>query len=110
LLERQKSGHWDVRQILPPLQDPQENPDPEEWRGAFMGVAFAGERGVYASEGNSGRVSYFDSAGERRRFIDLNQGDFEDSYSGDLALDPVRNILYVVDQANFRVAVIDVRT
>src|SRR5207237_2325805 len=31
-------------------------------------------------------------------------------YSGDLALDAERNILYVVDQANFRVAVVDVRS
>jgi YVTN family beta-propeller protein len=110
LLDRQKSGEWEVRQIVPPSKDPDEKADPEEWRGAFMGLAFAGERGVYASEGNSGRISYFDNTGERRRFIDLNQGDFKDSYSGDLALDPERNIIYAVDQANFRVAVVDVRT
>ena len=39
-----------------------------------MGLAFAGERGVYASEGNSGPISYFDNTGERRRFIDLRPG------------------------------------
>ncbi|HSU67171.1 MAG TPA: alkaline phosphatase family protein [Tepidisphaeraceae bacterium] len=110
LLEKQKSGDWDVRQIVPPHKDSDEKDDPDEWRGVFMGLAFAGERGVYVSEGNSGRVSYFDANGERRRFIDLNQGDYKDSYSGDLAFDPERNVLYVVDQANFRLAVIDVRT
>src|SRR4051794_39659742 len=51
LLERQKSGEWDVRQVVPPTKDPQEKPDPDDWKGAFMGLAFAGERGVYASEG-----------------------------------------------------------
>jgi YVTN family beta-propeller protein len=112
LLERQRNGTYDVRQILPPVR---ENGQPEteenEWRGVFMGVAFHGERGFYASEGNSGRISYFDTGnGERRRFIDLNQGGFDDSYSGDLALDAERNLLYAVDQANFRVAVIDVRS
>src|SRR5205814_990975 len=56
------------------------------------------------------RISYFDTNGERRRSIDLNQGGFADSYSADLALDTERNVLYVIDQANFRVAVVDLRT
>jgi DNA-binding beta-propeller fold protein YncE len=104
---------WDVRQVAPPPKDPtarKNEDDDDEWRGVFMGLAFAGDRGIYASEGNSGRISYFEPDGERRRFIDLNQGEFRDSYSGDLALDAERNILYAVDQANFRIAVIDVRS
>lgn len=112
LLERQRGGGFEARQIVTPRR---ENEEPEsesnEWRGVFMGLAFHGERGFYASEGNSGRISYFDTAtGDRRRFVDLNQGRFEDSYSGDLALDPERNLLYAVDQANFRVAMIDIRS
>lgn len=112
LLERRRGGGFDVRQILPPRRD-DDDPEAEEneWRGVFMGLAFHAERGFYVSEGNSGRISYFDTGnGDRRRFVDLNQGGFSDSYSGDLALDPERNILYAVDQANFRVAVIDVRS
>lgn len=109
-LER-RGAAWDVRHVLPPRKDENEKGDQDdEWRGVFMGLAFSGDRGVYASEGNSGRISYFDGVGERRRFIDLNQGDFQDSYTGDLALDPDRNLLYAVDQANFRVAVMDVRS
>ena len=52
-------------------------------------------------------MSLFDWSAGRRRAIDLNQGGFHDSYTGDLALDAERGILYVVDQANFRVAVIE---
>jgi YVTN family beta-propeller protein len=112
LLERQRNGSFDVRQILPRQRNSDEPEDEgNEWRGVFMGLVFHGERGFYASEGNSGRISYFDSgSGDRRRFVDLNQGGFADSYSGDLALDPERNLLYAADQANFRIAVIDIKS
>jgi YVTN family beta-propeller protein len=114
ILERRRSGGgWDVRQILPPERQNAAEPDDDdeagEWRGAFMGLAFSGDRGVYVSEGNSGKISYFETSGERRRFVDLNLGDYRDCYSADLAIDPDRNILYAVDQANFRVAIIDIR-
>src|SRR5690242_21312434 len=78
LLER-RSGGWEVRQILPRRRedaDDREAEDEDDWRGVFMGLAFAGDRGFYASEGNSGRVAYFDNNGERRRAISLNSGDF----------------------------------
>jgi YVTN family beta-propeller protein len=111
VLDRQRNGDgWDVRQIVAPAKEESDRQEAEDWRGVFMGLAFNGDRGFYASEGNSGRVSFFDGSGERRRFIDLNQKGFDDSYSGDLALDSERGILYAVDQANFRVAVIDTRT
>jgi len=82
----------------------------QDWRGLCMGLAYVNDHAVWASEGNSGRVSLFDWSAARRRSIDLNQGEFKDSYTGDLALDAERNILYVVDQANFRVAVVDLKT
>ena len=75
-----------------------------------MGLAHVNDHSVWASEGNSGRVSLFDWSAARRRAIDLNQGGFRDSYTGDLACDAERGMLYVVDQANFRMAVIDLRT
>jgi DNA-binding beta-propeller fold protein YncE len=112
LLERQRNGNFEARQILP-RQRSGDEPEGEEneWRGVFMGLVFHGERGFYASEGNSGRISYFDTGnGDRHRFVDLNQGGFADSYSGDLALDAERNLLYAADQANFRIAVIDIKS
>ena len=110
ILERDKDGHWSNRQIVARARDTSKDSESAEWRGVFMGLAFYGEHAVFASEGNSGRVSLFDWNTERRRSIDLNRNGFDDSYTGDLALDFQRGILYAVDQANFRVAVIDART
>jgi YVTN family beta-propeller protein len=110
VLERDKSGHWDVRQVAAQSGDPSGEDEDEFWRGVFMGLAFSGEHSFYASEGNSGRISLFDDSGERRRTLDLNRNGFQDSYAGDLAFDSERGILYAVDQANFRVAVIDTRS
>ena len=108
VLEQNKSGRWEVRQILVRNPEIEYGSDDTEWRGVFMGLAFSGEHSVYASEGNSGRVSLFDWNADSRRYIDLNQNGFKDSYAGDLAFDSERGVLYVADQANFRIAVIDV--
>jgi YVTN family beta-propeller protein len=85
-------------------------PDEDDWKSVFMGLAFDNDRRLWASEGNSGRVRLMEvPSGELRRFVDLDQGGFADSYTGDLALDRQRRLLYVVDQANFRVAILDAR-
>ena len=98
--------YWWVRQIS--AAEPGKEED--DWRSVFMGLAFDGERALYASEGNSGRVRLIDPAtGEKKRVYDLNGDAFRDSYTGDLALDRERGFLYVLDQANFRLAVIDLR-
>lgn len=90
--------------------DPGDDPD-DDWRSVFMGLAFAGDTTLFASEGNSGRVRLVDlQTGKRLNRYDLNTGGFHDSYTGDLAFDAARAILYVLDQANFRVAAIDTRT
>jgi DNA-binding beta-propeller fold protein YncE len=113
ILDRNTAGDWAVRQLPAAVRDPDgpdEDEDENRWRGLFMGLAFSGDRTLLASEGNSGRVGIFDTNGEKRRDIDLNQGEFRDSYSGDLAYDSEREILYVVDQANFRVVTIDTKS
>jgi YVTN family beta-propeller protein len=113
IMERVRDN-WEVRNVAPsaqpdsPLRDPQ--PGADAWRGVSTGLAFSGDHNVYVSEGNTGRISLFDSHDERRRIIDINQGGFHDSFTGDLAFDFARNILYAADQANHRVAVIDGRT
>lgn len=84
-----------------------------DWRSVFMGIAFVNEHSAWVSEGNTGKIAQFDwnaAAGGRRRAIDLNQKGYDDSYTGDLALDNERGMLYVVDQANFRIAVVDTRS
>jgi YVTN family beta-propeller protein len=116
VLEQDNSGSWSVQQILAPKKKPTEKEGQafergeESWHTVFMGLAFAGEHTVYASEGNSGRVRMVDlTTGSPRRIYDLNQGGFEDSFTGDLAFDADRGILYILDQANFRMAAIDTR-
>ena len=102
-------GIWQRQQFTARRKgDPDD--DDDEWRSVFMGLAFDDERELYAAEGNSGRVRLVDPlTGKRIRRYDLNTGGFADSYSGDMALDRTRGLLYVVDQANFRVVTIDVR-
>ncbi len=75
-----------------------------------MGISFGDDKTLYASEGNSGRVRVMRMPGARKeRVYDLNQNGYNDSYTGDLALDLKRDLLYVVDQANFRVVTIDTK-
>jgi YVTN family beta-propeller protein len=116
LLELEKNSQWTVRHLLAHTREDDRNGSDSDdsgafgWRGVFMGIAFASERSAFVSEGNSGKVALFDFNSDRRRTIDLNQNGFQDSYTGDLALDHERNLLYAVDQANFRVVVIDTRS
>ena len=115
VLEQDKSGAWSVRQLIAPKKKPVEKEgdrekDDEGWHSVFMGLAFATEHSVYASEGNSGRVRLVDLAtGGAKKIYDLNQDGFEDSFTGDLAFDADRGVIYVLDQANFRMVAIDVR-
>jgi YVTN family beta-propeller protein len=83
----------------------------EAWPSVFMGLAFDRDQDVlFASEGNSGRVRQVRlPKGRALRVYDLNRDGYQDSYTGDLTFDAQRGLLYVVDQANFRVAVIDTR-
>ena len=95
-----------TRKQKPPV--PEE--DDTEWHSVFMGLAFDGDNMLYASEGEPGRIRRVDLArGSSERWLSLNQKGYHDSYTGDLAFDAARGLLYVVDQANFRLAVIDVR-
>ncbi len=102
---------WRTRELRARPRDEKAAPGEDDWRSVFMGLSFSGDRRLFASEGNSGRVREISlPGGEVRRVFELNQGQWRDSYSGDLAFDAQRRILYVVDQANFRVAVFDARS
>ena len=123
VLEQQRDGYWQVRQLVAPkLKKPKPGEAAEkgdershsdglsDWHSVFMGLAFATEHSVYAAEGNTGRVRLVDLAsGAVRKTYDLNRDGFSDSFTGDLAYDADRGIVYVVDQANFRLVAIDVR-
>jgi len=102
---------WQIRQLLTKTKDEKAESEEDDWRSVFMGLAFAEDRKIFASEGNSGRVrSLTVPSGKVQELFHLNQGQYRDSYSGDLAYDAARHILYVVDQANFRVAIFDARS
>jgi YVTN family beta-propeller protein len=106
---KRDNKRWDIRQLVAP-QRGEPGADKDDWRSVFMGLVFSGDRDVWASEGNSGRVRLVHLAdGKAEQIYDLNQGGFRDSYTGDLALDRAREMLYVVDQANFRVVAIDLK-
>jgi len=109
IFDRVPGGRWTSQQIAASSKERMDDFGGSDWRGVFMGLALVNDHTVWASEGNSGRVSQFDWSADRRRVVDLNQGGFHDSYTADLANDPDRGMLYVVDQANFRVAVVDTK-
>lgn len=103
---------WSVRQLRARRGNaPSEPPDDEDdWRSVFMGLAFESNGRLFAAEGNSGRVRHIQiPSGRLLGVFDLNQGDYSDSYSGDIAYDARRELLFVVDQANFRVAVFNTK-
>lgn len=112
VLQQDKKGVWLIHNFLNarPAKEGVPDPDKDDWRSTFMGVAFAGERQIWVSEGNSGRVRLIDAeTGERRRLVDLNQDGAHDTFAGDLAYDAVRGMIYITDQANFRVVAVDAR-
>jgi YVTN family beta-propeller protein len=110
VLEREKNG-WRERDLwarTPGVQGP-EKADPD-WKGVFYGIAFADEHSIWICEGDSGRVRLIDaSSGDTRKLVNLNAGAWKHSFATDLAWDRSRKLLYVVDQANFRLAVVDGR-
>jgi len=108
---RRRGGQWHSQRVETLSRAEAASKDRDAWRSVFMGLAFATENELWVSEGNSGRVRRVNAiSGKTRAVVDLNQGGFADSYTGDLALDPERNLLYVVDQANFRMVVIDAKS
>ena len=111
VLQRDKNGPWEVVQFAAPASERQRTAGAGDTAEAFAGLAFSGERAVFASEGRSGLVRLVDlSTGERGRSFDLNQNGFSGSIASDLAFDNERNLLYVADRANSRLAVIDTRS
>ncbi|HEV3202463.1 MAG TPA: alkaline phosphatase family protein, partial [Bryobacteraceae bacterium] len=112
VLEKQKDA-WRARQLMAPPKPkraPGDPPEEDDWHSVFMGLAFHGDRELFVSEGDTGRIRVIDPrSGAKKYTLNLNQGGFEDSYTGDLALDSRRGVLYVVDQANFRLVAIEIR-
>jgi YVTN family beta-propeller protein len=108
VMEKEKRGTWLIHNLVTARTIKGFEEGDAEWKSVFMGVAFSGEKSAWVAEGNSGRVRLLDlSTGNRRHMIDLNTDGFSDSFTGDLIADDARGLLYVTDQANFRVVIID---
>ncbi len=85
--------------------------DDDDWRSVFLGLAWEDDSKLFASEGNSGRVRHVAiPSGRILGHFHLNEGNWKDSYASDIAYDGDRKLLYVADQANFRVSVFSTRT
>jgi YVTN family beta-propeller protein len=75
------------------------------WKQVTSGIVFDSEKSIWISEGESGRIRQIDlTTGDRRKMVSLN------GFTGDLAYDGTRHLLYVVDQSNSRIAILDERT
>jgi len=110
VLQREGSGWRTTTLKADPKSKAGDDDGEGDWRSVFQGLAFANDRELYASEGNSGRVRLVDArSGSLKQLYELNTGGFQNSYTGDLALDTRRGLLYVLDQANFRLVVIDTK-
>ena len=107
-----KGSAWTVNQIWarPPNSTAPEIADPS-WRGVTRGIAFDSPKSVWASEGASGKVRLIDiESSDSRKTISLNSGEWSNSFTEDLAFDSARRLLYVIDRANLRVAVVDAKS
>ncbi len=117
VMEKEKRGTWLIHNLLTDRPDKssvtyQSKSEKEDgdWKSVFIGTVFSGEKNAWICEGNSGRIRLVDLAsGSRRHSIDLNVEGFSDSFTGDLIADDERGLLYVTDQTNFRVAIIDTK-
>ena len=85
-------------------------PDPKAWQGVTTGLAVTGDNSAWISEGDSGRVVELNlSTGNRKAVVSLNVEHYTGSFTDALVYDPVRNLIVVLDPANFRAVVIDLK-
>ncbi len=107
IIRNPDSANPEVKQI-PPSVDTQRDILP----ATFIGAAVDGARDLlYASGGNEGTVVIFRlSTGELLRRINLSTEQYPDAFTTDIALSPNGRWLYVLDLANYRLAVINTFT
>ncbi|HVW85926.1 MAG TPA: hypothetical protein VHB50_14650, partial [Bryobacteraceae bacterium] len=108
-LIEQVKGEWQDRHLWArtPGSTAAETAEPD-WKGVFFGIAFETDRSLWVSEGDSGRLRLVDiNSGNHQKIVNLNDREWRNSFSGDLAYDPARHLIFVIDQANFRLAIVD---
>ncbi len=81
----------------------------QAWQGVTRGIAVTSDGVAWISEGDTGRVVEVNlTSGSRKGAVSLN-GDKSNSFTDSLIHDAARNLLIVLDQANFRAAIIDLK-
>lgn len=80
------------------------------WQGVSTGLVVVSDNSAWISEGDSGRVVEINlSSGNRKGAVSLNGDHYGESFTDALAYDAARNLLVVLDPANYRAGVIDVK-
>src|SRR5258708_28236861 len=74
---RRDGDTWRTSRIQAHAKNDPGDDNDDDWRSVFMGLAFADNNTLYASEGNSGRVRVVDVRdGKKRHTINLNTDGF----------------------------------
>lgn len=108
LLHRDERGWVRVQRLDAPEEGTVEGQS-DSWRTVSMGITFTDDDRLLVAEGASGNVRWMKVAtGERIHLFELNRPGLQNSFSGDLAYDGRRKLLYVLDPANGRLVVFDV--
>ncbi len=82
--------------------------DSKSWQGLSAGIAVVSDSSAWVSEGDTGRIVEINlSTGNRKSAVNLNIDPYAGSFTDAIAYDSARNLLIVLDQANFRVAIVD---
>jgi YVTN family beta-propeller protein len=80
--------------------------------GGYMGCAFSPDGDtVYYGNANQGQIKVFDlKTNDLSGTIDINDADFRDSFLGDFVLSSDGSKIYAVDQFNYRMVTVDLKT
>lgn len=87
-------------------------PDGPPWFGTVHGIEVSNDGLVYVADRNNSRIQIFDLEGDYQRQVFVNQFEGRSLTAAGLAFspDPEQRYLYVADQANLHVHVLDRRT
>jgi DNA-binding beta-propeller fold protein YncE len=111
IIEPPGRNPWHARHIWArtPHSSAPEIADPD-WKSVAAGIVFDSEKSVWVAEGSSGKIRQIDiGTGDHKRIVNLNGANWNNSFTGDLAFDSGTHLLYAVDPANARLAIIDSR-
>lgn len=82
--------------------------DSKAWQGVTTGLVVINDNSAWVAEGDTGRIVELNlTSGSRKSSVSLNTNGYGDSFTDSMTYDPERSLLFVLDQANSRVAIVD---